>query len=101
MVRKAAQQSGSILEGAVIGGLSNLLGGKVISAVTSLVGNLASQTNNPCFNDFNWSQAAAAGLLGKYNAGSGIANKLIPKSAGYVSHVVTGQAINNAIVSGL
>lgn len=80
----------------MIGGLSNLLGGKVIN----VVGNLASQTNNPCFSDFNWSQAAA-GLLGKYNAGSGIANKLIPKSAGYVSNVVTGQAINNAIVSGL
>jgi RHS repeat-associated protein len=94
--------AGDIAAAAVVGGVSNLLSGKaLLNATMGLLGNLAGQTVDPCFNGFDWSQAGAAALLGKYNVGGSAANKLVPKSNSYVGNVVTGQAVNNAIVSNL
>jgi hypothetical protein len=66
-----------------------------------LFGHLASQTNNPCFSGFDWSQAGASAFLGEYDVGGSAANKLLPKSSSYLGNIATGQAANNTTVCNL
>jgi len=69
----------------IVSDTSNLLSGKaLLNATMGLLGNLAGQTVDPCYNGFDWSQAGAVALLGKYNLRGSAANKLVPKSNSYV-----------------
>lgn len=79
---------------ALIGGASNFLTGKALfNAVNSLVGNLASQVNNPCFDGVNFKQAAVASLLGAYNLGSRITQpNLLSKAQVAAQQIVTQRA---------
>jgi hypothetical protein len=88
-----------IVAAAVMAGVSYLLSGKALltAPTLELLGSLASQTVDPCFNGFDWSQAGAAALLG----GTGGVGNLIPKTAGnnaaYIGREAVTQSSNNKI----
>jgi len=65
--------AGSIVAAVMVGGLSNLIPGKGLLQVSiATLGNIAGQSVNPCFAGFDFSETAAAGLLG----GLGVLDKL-------------------------
>jgi RHS repeat-associated protein len=54
-----------IVNGALMGGASNLVSGKAFfNAALGVLSNLAEQTTDPCFDGFDASEALTAGLLG-------------------------------------
>ena len=90
---------GETIEATIIGGLSNFVSGKALfNAANNIVGNLASQVDAPCFDGFNYRQAAAAGVLGAYNLGSRLPQPNLLSSTSVIAHTAATQKISGYLI---
>ena len=98
------RQGGSLSDvagSAAIGAASNALTGRAgFNALMGAVGNLSSQASSPCFDGFDFSEAATAGALGALNIGSKIPMpSSLPTNVSVIGNSIGSQIINQTITN--